>query len=136
MCVILTAGVVGKCKEFMTRLIKRSASFRHMFNRDKVGAQAEQIESKHYVTSITCVSRFSTSQYHEYLKLYESLPNYFETFYKFVYWWIYKPYLKSLREGNKTYERSRGNGKIYFFEHTQFNENIMQQCKRREKGFV
>ena len=89
MYVILTAGVVGKSKEFMTRLIKRSASFHHIFNRGKMlaqaGAQAEQHDSKLYVTSRTCVTRFSTSQYHEFLKLYESLPNYVETFRKFAY---------------------------------------------------
>ena len=91
MYVILTAGVVGKSKEFMTRLIKRSASFHHIciFNRNKMlaqaGAQAEQHDSKLYVTSRTCVTRFSTSQYHEFLKLYESLPNYVETFHKVAY---------------------------------------------------
>ena len=84
---IFTVGVIGKSKEFMTRLIKRSASFHHIFNRSKMlaqaGAQAEQNGSKLYLTSRTCVTCFSTSQYHEFLKLYESLPNYVETFRKY-----------------------------------------------------
>ena len=51
----------------------------------QAGAQAEQNDSKLYVTSRACVTRFSTSQYHEFVKLYESLPNYVETFRKFAY---------------------------------------------------
>ena len=51
----------------------------------QAGAQAEQNDGKLYVTSRACVTRFSTSQYNEFVKLYELLPNYVETFRKFAY---------------------------------------------------
>ena len=61
MYVILTAGVVGKSKEFMTRLIKRSASFHHIFNRGKMLAQAgAQAERHDLCGAIDILSPFMT----------------------------------------------------------------------------
>ena len=82
-------GTVGKSKGFMGRLIKRVSSFHHIFQRGKMfaqaAAQAECDREKIYVTSRACATRYSTSQYHEFIKLYESLPNYVKTFRKFAF---------------------------------------------------
>jgi ABC-type transporter Mla maintaining outer membrane lipid asymmetry ATPase subunit MlaF len=79
---LLIVGVVGQSKEFMMRLIKRLASFHHTFNHGKMlaqaRAQAKCDKNKLYVTSRACATCFRTSQYHNFLKLYDLLPSYIQ----------------------------------------------------------
>lgn len=82
-------GSIGTSRSLIRRLIERTSvvhrifQYGKMYSQGRVQAIADQ--SKMYVTSRTCATRFSTSQYHEFVKLISSLPTYIKSFRKYQY---------------------------------------------------
>ena len=72
-------GRTGFSKEFVSRLVERSIAVHRIFQRRKMLSHATEM-AKHNdelvlrLTSPTCSTRFSASQYVEFLKLIKSLP--------------------------------------------------------------
>ena len=83
-------GKIGTSKSFMDRLVQRSCVVHKIFQRGKMLKHAIEMTSKDddlvlKVTSRTCSTRFSTSQYVEFRKLLDSLPLYIQTFRQFQF---------------------------------------------------
>ena len=75
-------GKVGNSKEFIDRLVQRSCVVHKIFQRGKMLNHAMEMMSTDddlvlKLTSRTCSTRFTTSQYVEFYKLLDSLPLYY-----------------------------------------------------------
>ena len=83
--------ICDNASSYLNRIIKRTTKLHTKFNRGKMLQQVKSVANhnayaedvKFTVLSRTCVTRFSTSQYSEFLKLTESLPLYIDTFRKY-----------------------------------------------------
>ena len=83
-------GKTGSSKEFVQRLIERSSVIHRLFQRGKMLSHAKEMAKKDEelvlrLTSRTCSTRFSASQYVEFRKLIESLPLFIKAFREFKY---------------------------------------------------
>ena len=80
-------GKIGQSKEFLERLITRSATVHQIFRRGKnlaqAKAKAQTMNCKLQLTSRTCATRFATSQIHEFRKLISSAHVYMATYEEF-----------------------------------------------------
>jgi len=83
-------GVMGSSEAFVARLVERCRTVRRLFQRGKMFSHAthmaksdDQLVLK--LTSASCSTRFSTSQFVEFRKLLESLPLFIKTFREFKY---------------------------------------------------
>lgn len=80
-------GKIGHSKEFLKRLITRSATIHQIFQRGKnlaqAKTQAETMNCQLQLTSRTCATRFATSQIHEFRKLISSAHVYMATYEEF-----------------------------------------------------
>ena len=80
-------------QQYLNRMIKRTMKLHTKFNHGKMFQQVKSIGNNHAysedvkfkVLSRTCGTRFSTSQYNEFLKLTGSLPLYIDTFRRYGY---------------------------------------------------
>ena len=83
--------ICDNASSYLNRIIKRTTKLHTKFNRGKMLQQVKSVANhnayaedvKFKVLSRTCGTRFSTSQYSEFLKLTESLPLYIDTFRKY-----------------------------------------------------
>ena len=83
-------GKTGSSNEFFQRLVKRSSVVHQMFQRGKMLSHAKEMASNDddlvlRLTSRSCCTRFSASQYVEFRKLIDSLPLYIKTFRAFKF---------------------------------------------------
>ncbi len=83
-------GKMGNSKEFVDRLVQRSCVVHKIFQRGKMLNHAMEMMTTDdnlvlKLTSRTCSTRFTTSQYVEFRKLLDSLPLYITTFRQFQY---------------------------------------------------
>lgn len=83
-------GKKGASKSFLKHFIGRTSEVHRMFQRGKMLSHAREMERENSsfhlkLTSRACSTRFSTSQYVEFLKLLDSLPRYIETVREFLF---------------------------------------------------
>ncbi len=83
-------GKIGSSKEFVHRLVEISSIVHQIFQPGKMLSHSTEMakdddELVLRLTSRACSTRFSASQYVEFLKLIESLPLYIRTFREFKY---------------------------------------------------
>lgn len=83
-------GKKGVSKEFFDRLVQRSSIIHRLFQRGKMLSHAVEIAKNDddlllRLTSRSCATQFSASQYTEFRKLIDSLPLFIQTFRAFNY---------------------------------------------------
>ena len=83
-------GKLGRCEAFIKRLIERTCVVHRIFQRGKMFKHATVMKQTEddlvfKLTSRTCSTRFTTSQYMEFQKMLESLPLFIKTFREFQF---------------------------------------------------